>query len=88
MPASLHTAASTAAQAGREQRCRAGCGRALALMNELGTIQPYRALGAHAANPVGQSVLTPLLSVRYGYSRAVGARARELNTVPGLPPPS
>jgi hypothetical protein len=58
-PSTRHTAVGMAAQAGREQRCPARCGRPLALMNELGTIQPYRALGAHAADSVGQSAATP-----------------------------
>jgi hypothetical protein len=62
-PASLHTAVGMVAQAGREQRCRAGCGRPLALMNERGTIAGYTrvarargrfcgAVGAHSHSPL------------------------------------
>ena len=77
-PSTPHTPVGMAAQAGREQRCRADCGRPLALMNELGTIQPHRALGAHAGDSEGQSGFAPTpppLRVRYGII-ARGARER------------
>jgi hypothetical protein len=58
-PSTAHTPVSMAAQTGRERRCRAGCGRLLALMNERGTIQAIRAFGAHAGDSEGQSAATP-----------------------------
>jgi len=78
-PSGLHTPVGMAAQAGPEQRCRAGCGRPLALMNERGTIQAIRALGAHAGDSEGQSGFTPTppSPSKVGYNRASNARARD-----------
>lgn len=78
-PSAPHTPVGMAAQAGREQRCRAGCGRPVALMNELGRVWPLRALGAHAADSEGPSGFTPTppSPSKAGYNRALGARARD-----------